>query len=389
MRVLHLIDGTGAAPAGGGDLDLAAGACGLALRAGGDSHEVWLVGTAAAARRLGGAGVGVSRIFSPPLGEPALAWRGLRLAAAQHRGHVLQCWGAAMLDLSRLAFPTNLARVAVAERRPAGLVGAAAGWMGAPVRSAILVCPEGAEERARSAYPGLEVMGAPPPCEAVETDERGGLRRRLGLEPGEVALLLAGRSASAMRFVFLQGLLACAGQRVTGVMPAWASQMARGRRMRARAGRDVRMIVSDLPMARLAAACDAGVLDPGGAGPTSHRQGPRGEAAWEAAPLVAAGLPTVAPEGLVGAGVMPGAAAGACLAQNATLPELARLLCPLLDDAGMRGTVGRELREHARAAGWGGRFVGVLVAAWKESLRAAKIGAPLPRAMFTSMGVQP
>lgn len=367
MRVIHLIDGTA-----GSDLDSAMRGLRALNRAAAEPPACIVLGPASARRTIENAGARVIASAAPALGRPLLAWRWIRGALRSASPDVVHCWGADMLELSRLALPAAIARVGVVDALPDPMIASAADWLGSPLSSCILVCRSAGLPPLLSArYVGVEFLPAPAPARVYADASRdAAIRESLGLEPHDLVLLLLGAPdhGSAMRFVFLMGLLQCAKFPLKGVIPERTGDRARAGRFRRRAHKEIQIVVSARPMDQLARACDIGVWDGGGPGPTSQWPALAGDAESAIAVAHGAGLPTVAPAWAATERLYP-AAARSCAALNATVPEIARMLIPLVEDASRRRSLGDAVRAHAAEQDWAGAFARVVRDAW------ARLGA--------------
>lgn len=377
MRVLHLID-----EPPDGAADAAIDACRL-LQASGDGseHVVVLIGPSSLARSAVERGLAPAARVSPPLGSARLAARPLaRLARRSARFDVVQCWSPATAGLARAALGSAVPRRAVLlapppldehrRRRAArACAGAIAAACGAPAR----------QEWIDAGIDASRITLVAPPVTPREPDvtERGAIRRRLGLSPVELAVLLVGGAphADAVRFVFLIGLLGVSGVRVTGVVPRDAAQFDRAARF-ALGGRDLnRVILSDHAASRLVPGMDAAVFDGGGYGPTTARP-PRPAAGTLAiATAHALGVPVVAPAWADDHRLVPRDAARELLALNHAAPELARVVAALAGDRARLASLGRHVREHLAAQRPDLMFASAIAALWT---RAAASTAPAP-----------
>jgi hypothetical protein len=369
MRVLHLIDGLGGATT---RLDLTSGACGLLAERTDGEHAACVVGTGAARRRASAMGAPVLWSVAPAAARASTAARGIRRVGEAWEPDVVHCWGAGVLSLSRLAFPVGTPTVAVIDEQPEPARGAAR-WLESPLTDAIMLCYDSAaREPLADLHPGVEVdLVNPPALAGVGGGDRESVRASLGLEEGDLAVLLIGDAPQAdlLRFAFLLGLLEVAGRLIVGVAPRSAANRARGERLRRRSLRPIPLLSSDRPLLELARACDLAVWEAGGPGPTSHREADAGAGAVAIASVLACGVPVVAPhcDGLER--LYPEQTSGACLARNSSLPELARALMELGDDAGLRARVASAVARHARESDWTGAFTRRVADAW------AKVGA--------------
>lgn len=347
MRVLHLIDGGFRAGYTGQDPGVAAAGCRLLLERAGPLQTVCVLGPRRAVDHIRGLGLRVDTAIAPPLGSPASAWLALRrLAAAHGRPDAVQCWGRSVARLALRAFGESLPRIAFVQ---------SPGWVDADV--------------VLSTGGGTGPAGAicvPPPVLDAGGPGRDEVRRRLGVPPDRplIAQLGVAPQADTLRFTFLVGILNAAGAGVTGLAAGAAAQRARG--VRFRRGREwMPAATSTLPLDHLLPACDAAVFDGGGPSPTADWP----PAPWAASAIAQAhalGVPVVAPAWARG-GWYPDEAAAACLAHNSTLPELSRVLLPILEDAALRSRLSAAARAHAAAMDLASRFVDAVQDAWERA----------------------
>lgn len=187
-------------------------------------------------------------------------------------------------------------------------------------------------------------------------------------------LLLVGREphASAMRFVFLVGLLREAGVIAEGVVASGTPASGRGRRFGRAAGSVSRVVSTTLPRAAALRGVDLAVWAGGGTGPTRSDDPVAGAAARAARDCVEAGVPMVAPRWAVPAGVWLDDERAVLGAENATLPELVRVLSPLVRD-GARRTEVRAMLARARPAPRGETFEALAAAALCAAETAAAV----------------
>jgi hypothetical protein len=249
-----------------------------------------------------------------------------------------------------------------------------------------VVCSGAARDEWVSAglFPDRVVVAAPP-VEDRETRpaERGAIRRRLGLSPGEIALLMIGRGphADGVRFVLMHGVLGIAGTRFTGVFTREAGQFARGIRYFLSAPPKNRLIVSDHAASRLLPGMDAAIFDGGGYGPSAGLPARPAAGTMAIAAAHAAGVPVVAPSWAGDERLYPADGAGSLLAHNGAVLEIARVLTPLIADRGALAGLGRRVREHLASQGPDAAFASAIDAMWaRASGRAQAAPAAAPRA---------
>ena len=356
MRVLHLIDGgfriSGACAFDEGSIL----ACRLLVQRARHQQWVCILGPRPAVERAGRLGLRADAAIAPMLGLPEEAWQGLRrLVAARGQPDVVVCWGPRASRLALRAMGEAVPRVTILPDGEAATTEVA------------VVYGEAARQRLADCDIGRVVV-VPPPAWEPDPREREWVRDELGVSPGEVLVALLGGppQADAMRFTFLVSLLREAKVGVRGVMIDGA-----GHRMRAvafaRGIRKVGLSITSLPMMRVLGACDLGVFDGGGPGPTRNWD----PAPWAAPPAItpamAAGVPVVAP----GWALAAGSAFPECVALNSTLPELARKLIELALNPDLRARIGHESRARFGWPGCGEPFVRAVSDVWEDAVAAA------------------
>jgi hypothetical protein len=353
MRILHLIDGgarTAAAcpwtPTPGFDQVVGA----VRMLGGALSHEqvACVVGTRPAADRAMAQGLALAAAISPIASASPL------IALAERRGpfDLVQAWSG---RVARLAAPALGGAIRITG--PNGVLVAGPGEEP----------PGGIDPVTWLDVPPAVVVSRPDPA------RRMAVRDQLGVPPSATAVLLVGNppQADALRFVFLLSLLRVAGSSAIGVVPAGAAQLARAARF-ARSAARTRVIASEQPIEDLLAAADVGVFDGGGPGPTTCSPPSPRASAWPIAQAHGAGVPVVAPAWAATDGWYPPSAATACLAHSSALPELARILLPLVDDAAARTALSETLRDAAGRRT--GAFCAAVERAWIDCAR--QRGAP-------------
>jgi hypothetical protein len=212
----------------------------------------------------------------------------------------------------------------------------------------------------------VTVIDSPPPvAPRPDAADRARLRAALGLTTATTAVLLLGDPprADAVRFAFLLSLIAVAGIQTVGLIPASSAQVARADRLM-RSSPRVRIVVTDRPFRDLLAAADAAVFEGGGHGPTSSLAPAPGIARWPIAAAHTAGVPVVAPA-WAAPDFYPADAAEAALSHNATIPDLARRLMPIVTDAALRSGLSASVRAHLEQARADRRFCDAVEHAWE------------------------
>lgn len=366
MRILHLIDpGTPAGASGRGPAEDTLLGCRLALGSGAHEHRVFLICPRGGERVAEEHGVRADSRVELPLGSGRLAGRAVRRMTGDWRPDVIQVWGRRWLGLAAAAEPGH-GFVVVEEaadrggERPAPRFGplAARCVVVAPVGDAER--PAGPDDPARRVFVPPPVRGLGPDLEAREA-----VRRELGLGSDDCAVLLLGAApyADAMRFVFLLDLLREAGCMAVGIIPASCAQIPRAARFQ-RGVRQPRVIVTRRTREGVLPAADLAVWEGGGPGPTCCWD-PAPWAAWTPiAAAHAAGVPTVAPRWAMTPELYDPEAAGRCLGSSATLPELARVLLPLVEDRDRRGRAAELVGGHLRSQDLAGGFLEGMERAW-------------------------
>jgi hypothetical protein len=367
MRVLHLIDG-GEDSGPPGD---ALAACRLLMEGTRADHEVCVIGGSRLDSEAEAAGLAEWDRIGAPLGRAALATRALRRYVLDRGGaDVAHAWSVETLRAARRAVP-EIPRVATPLSFP--FATAAVAYL---ARGALLgVCGDAAaREWIDTGAPPARVKALAPLALPPERVGRSGLREALGLGDADVGLLLLGSPphADALRFVFLVGLLSKAGVEVTAILPRGAAHWSRGLAFARAIGGMARIIVSDLPARQLLVAADLGAYVGGGPGPTSSLPPRPAAAAVALAQAVAAGVPVAAPAWGATDLAPPADWAAACLGTNATLPELARVLLPLVVDARLRARIASVGLGHARRQRWAESFVRGVTVLWAAAVRMAR-----------------
>lgn len=393
MRILHLIDvgastlEIGPEPAG----DAALYACrSLVARTRQTEHEICLIGgsntrMSAEAHALDHAmhlRAGPGRIMTA---KPAVR----RVIAECGEPDVVHCWSEQTLCLAHAAVP-GVPRAATLLQRPTqfGAIGARSlpterisRWrLGPALRgTALVVLAEDALQAWEDTFGNfrsIDVAPLPSPAELIET-ERDAKRRSVGIMPDEIVLLLLGQTAAqadAMRFMFLLDVLQTSGCACVGIVPRGASQLARALRFHAGRRRSWRVFVSERPLPDLLRIADVGVCE----GDRSWANPEALPASTSATLLIAAahraGVPVVAPRSLAVESLYPHEVAEACVAFNASLPELGRKLLPILSDRSLLESV------SARASAAAAAIDGLEFAAMVERAWAAVRRAPASRA---------
>lgn len=384
MRVLHLIDGTGG-QAGRGRLDEATLACRLLLERGRHDQRVCVVGPREAVKRVTRLGVRIDASVAPAMGWALMAWRSLARIGQELSPDLVHCWGGDMLELSRLAFGPGVARAAVLDEPGSPLLCSAADWLGAPPGRTILLCHTEASQGAmRRAWPGVEVdLVAPGVPRGIGPDRDPVVRHELGLSEEDVAILLVGDPphAVANRFAFLAALLGVCGASPVGVMRADAAQGARARRFLSKGPVKARVAISDRPAHELARACDVGVWDAGGAGPTTHRPTDGRLAVVPVAGAMSQGLPVVTPSVPTLRALLGADSLGQCVALSSAIPELGRVLMPLVSNRERRETLRGAVFGHAASLRLQEHFVSAAHDAWGRVSEGATARAPAPMAL--------
>jgi len=377
MRILHLIDGGGWDGARGwsGCGDDALTACGLTLESREFEHRVCMIGGPGSRERAGSLGVAADLVCIPPSGMAALARRRLRRFAASWNPDVVHLWNGRAAALAGCVEPSH-GFVVMAD---GGAMVPRIRRMGAG-RTVVVVPVADADHEGVGA--GASVVAAPPAVRLAPNVADAGPRARaeLGLNQGDVAVLLLGSAphGDAMRFVFLIQLLREAGCDAAGLIPADAAQVARAARFH-RASPGQRFVVSTRVRGALLAAADLAVWVGAGPGPTACWEDSPGSASMPIGQAHAAGVPAVAPRWAMIPELYDPESAGHCLGHNAALPELARLLLPLIEDAARRRHVSGLVRSHLREQDPGAGFVGAVERAWAMAAGArppaARVGA--------------
>ncbi|MBK7406054.1 MAG: hypothetical protein IPJ41_15945 [Phycisphaerales bacterium] len=277
--------------------------------AGGGGHAVLLLGDSDAARHAATLGLWADAWYSPPLGEPMLAWRAvLRTLRSLGPFDAIQPW----------------------------------------TEGAWRVC-----RRVSSRLTGGVPDGEPDCRPTMLGEAREAIREALGVgEAVPLVGLLADPPwlADARRFVYMIGLLDVAGIPIAGVADPRTAHLARSRRFHAEAGVSWRLLTPAAPLTAMLHACDLAVLVP----PNPHRAlhaSERAWARWSIARSHALGVPVIAASAWLADVPSPRSCLEMLDAGDGALTEVARRLATLAEDAGGRAELGAALREGTR---WGG-----------------------------------
>lgn len=366
MRILHLIDpGSPAGASGRGPAEDTLLGCRLSLNAGGHEHRVCLICPREGERVAEEHGVRADARVELPLGSTRLAGRAVRRALDGWRPDVVQVWGRRWLGVAAAAEPGHgfVVVEGAADRageRPAPRFGPLAA-------RCVVVAPVGDAERPAGPDDPARRVFVPPPIRVpgADLERRDAVRRELGLGPDDCAVLLLGAApcADAMRFVFLLDLLREAGCLAVGIVPASCAQIPRAARFQ-HGVRQPRVIVTRRTREGVLPAADLAVWEGGGPGPTCCWD-PAPWAAWTPiAAAHAAGVPAVAPRWAMIPELYDQEAAGLCLGTSATLPELARVVLPLVEDRDRRGRAAELVAAHVRSQDLAGGYIRGMERAW-------------------------
>lgn len=366
MRVLHLIDSGFRAPSHDRSdrglharawTDLAVASAALVIRRSAHDHSVCFLGPRSALDRAARAGLNADLAIAPTLGMPAFASSPLRRWAERRRFDILQCWSPAAAACAPDLLDSGGGRTVTLT--PAGDP--------APASCGSLVTfTAAAADRAQRLSGAARIsIISPPRLNPPDTLARLRIRRELGLENDEPAILLLGSApnADALRFTFLINLIAVAGCAATGILPTSAAQVLRAERFVKRIGRN-RIILTDRPAPDLLAAADLAVFDVGGHGPTTILPPAPWASGWAIGHAHAAGVPTVAPRWADDGWLYPREAAPMLLTHNSSLPELARVLMGLVESPRRLALAASAVRAHFPAADEA--FCAALEGLWRD-----------------------
>lgn len=396
LRVLHLLDPR--------DGDEPALACRAAMGIEGVTHDLWLVTDSAGEERAVALGLGTTdRVPARPglSGATARAMRRLLENRYDDAGlptpDLVHCWSVGMLGVARAAFgKRTIPRCAVLTRTPLPLP-AAGRWLARrrieralDDTTLLALDPTIREAWAPAASVGRggvrmldNIRLCEPPTGAPSGDPHARARARaaLGIADDALAVVLLAdppAAADALRFVFLVGLIHCAGIRVV----ALARSGHRGERRAARfvAGHSRRwgLVVSDRPITQLIDAADIAVWDTGehgvpSSGPTLIREAmARGvpvAAAWR--PMAERALGPLAPD---------------CVAASDTPQLVAGRIHALASDAALRRRVAEDGRLFAAECVRRDLFRATLRALWEERANIPTIrpGLPIPEELLAT-----
>lgn len=329
IRVVHLLE----IVRGGHDGILA---CAAACRLPAVEHHVWLLGSAADEAACAALGLAVTDRVTPPLNRAPLA----RHALERLHGNRIRAWGrpadavVAWSHAAHDATPGSLRRVPrratvlpipVAPARP---IGDALLLTLGPAARAHTLSEAGLLTRA------LPLPVAPPPVAPPPGGpaHRAHLRAALGLEPGDLAVLLLGdppTAADGRWFASVVGMTQLAGARAVGIVPAMAAQARRGFEFGRLHGRFWESVASDLPPSQLLPAADVACWSIGCTHP-GRQPGLREGGVALAAAALACGVPVVAPPHPLARALL--AEEPAAIARAARVPDVVQCLLPFADD---------------------------------------------------------
>ncbi|MBX3407154.1 MAG: hypothetical protein KF869_10350 [Phycisphaeraceae bacterium] len=394
LRVLHLLDPR--------DGDEPALACRAAMTIQGVHHDLWLVTDNAGEHRATALGLGTTdRVADRPRapGTTARAMRRLLENRYDDAGlptpDLVQCWSVGMLGAARAAFgKRTIPRCAVLTRTPMPLP-TAGRWLARhrieralDDTTLLAIDPTIREAWAQPASVGRgglrmldNIRLCEPPGRAPDVDahERGRARTALGIRDDAVAVVMLAdppAAADALRFVFLVGLIHCAGVRVVAVARSGQRGDRRAARFVAGHSRRWGLVVSDRPMTELIHAADIAVWDTGEHGIPSSGPMLIREALSRGVPVAAAWRPMAARA--------LGPLASACMAASDTPQLVAGRIHALARDAALRARVADESRRFAASCAERDDFRRTLRALWEERANVPTIrpGLPIPEEML-------
>jgi hypothetical protein len=399
LRILHLLD-----PHDGIEPMLA---CRAAMSIGEASHALWLVTDSAGERVAADFGLTTSDRVGTILGRAESAGRGMR-SLLEHRTDdlgeptpdLVQCWSVRMLGAARAAFGKRIiSRCGVLVRPPSSATlrrAEAARFSKTPEERALddttllTLDMTSREQWAPMASAGrgamrmrdnIRLAPAPPlpPTEcAVGSPSRAAVREALGLDDGDIAVVLLAdppEAGDAMRFTFQVGLQHVGGVRITGIVPRGASHSRRGARFVAGHGRRWGMIDSARSLEQVLIGADIAVWDVADSGEVSS--GPALLAA-----CIAAGVPVAAAPHEISLGAL--AAIPDCLSRDGSTRAVASRMFDFARDASVRATVSRRMLDHAAELRERDGFRRTLLALWRERANVPIIrpGLPVPAALM-------
>jgi hypothetical protein len=185
--------------------------------------------------------------------------------------------------------------------------------------------------------------------------------------PLRVALIGEGRHADALRAVFVCGLLRQAGCTIELLIPRHAASIDRARSFGREGDGPCFATLTTATQDEVIERADLAIFVAAGTGPTRMAEESPAAARSAAIACIEAGVPFVAPRWAVPQGLLLPAEAERCLAYDAALPELARILRTLINDPAVRRQVAESFRTP-RSTGTGPTLSLALAAAIHKSL---------------------
>lgn len=179
---------------------------------------------------------------------------------------------------------------------------------------------------------------------AAEVDIARRTPARPNSAPLRVALVGEGRHADALRAVFVCGLLRQAGCNVQLLIPRHAASIDRAREFGREGDGQCFATLTSATEHELIDHADLAIFAAAGSGPTRMAAESPAAARSAAIACIEAGVPIVAPRWAIPPGLLLPAEAELCLAHDAALPELARVLRTLILDPAVRHNVAESFR---------------------------------------------
>lgn len=220
-----------------------------------------------------------------------------------------------------------------------------------------------------------------PPVAGAAADDaaRRSARAALGIPDDAMTVAMLADppdAADALRFVFLVGLIHCAGIRVVALARAGQRGERRAARFVAGHSRRWSLVVSDRPMTDILHAADIAVWDTGEHGVPSSGPALIRESLARGVPVAAAWRPMAARA--------LGPLASVCMATSDTPQLVAGRIHALARDAALRARVAEEGRRFAESCVKRDDFRRTLLALWEERANVPTLrpGLPVPEELL-------
>lgn len=308
----------------------------------------------------------------PPLNAPELAAPSLgRMRAGLDPVDVVQCWSIRTLRLAKLAFGRKTRCTVVLADLPV-LSGGSGLVHRAVLRDTNVVVLCDADRDSLGDVMGADFLNqvqvAPVPVARQEQNPevRAAIRSDLQLADHEVAILIAGDPLTTIdvrRIEFLLSSCVTMGLHPIALIPRGVPRIEAFRQHLRRSGRlDVVRFVQS-PTSALVQAADLALLASG----TFRDRSSRGLGALSIATAHAHGVPCIAPASVAPDSLYPDEDARACLAFNASLPEIARIMARLVDDDALRNRAAQSVKRSFESSDRIQVFTQAVSWAWESS----------------------